>query len=368
MGQEFACAVARWCHLEAMPAVPELVALCARGSSRFDWYRQNFPSIRQFTNDYHDVLANPDVDAVYIAVPHHLHETLYCDAIEAGKHLLGEKPFGIDQPANDAINQCMRDHPDVLARCTSEFPFFPAVQRIGHMIETQAFGRIIEVNAGFLHSSDLNPDKPINWKRTVKFNGEYGVMGDLGMHACHVPFRAGWRPVNVRAILSNIVTERPDGEGGRRACETWDNATLLCLAREDAHGHEFPMTIKTQRIAPGETNTWYLEILGTRAGAKFSTRNPRRLDLFKYEPGGEQLWSRIDMGCQTAFPTITGPIFEFGFGDAFEQMLAAYVYELIHGKTLGCFGGCVTPEETALAHRLFTAALLSHGTDQTVTV
>jgi predicted dehydrogenase len=106
MGREFASALARWCHLLDMPARPELVAIC----DRFDlsppelarWYTENFPSIQQATSDYKELLANPEVEAVYCAVPHHLHQEFYCAALEAGKHLMGEKPFGIDQPANGA--------------------------------------------------------------------------------------------------------------------------------------------------------------------------------------------------------------------------------------------------------------------------
>ena len=82
------------------------------------------------------------------------------------------------------------------------------------MIEAGAFGQIIEVNAGFLHSSDLDPQQPHQLEAHDRFNGEYGCMGDLGMHVCHVPFRAGWIPRTVRAVLSNIVPERPDGRGG----------------------------------------------------------------------------------------------------------------------------------------------------------
>ena len=47
------------------------------------------------------------------------------------------------------------------------------------------------------------------------------------------------------------------------------------------------MTLKTQRIAPGEKNTWYLEVLGTQASARFSTKNPKRLESLAYA-GGEQ--------------------------------------------------------------------------------
>ena len=101
--------------------------------------------------------------------------------------------------------KCIQEHPGVIVRCSSEFPFYPPMQRIGHLLETDFFGALIEVNSGFLHSSDLNPMKPINWKRMIEFNGEYGCMGDLGMHACHFPFRAGFIPKNVRAILSKLV-------------------------------------------------------------------------------------------------------------------------------------------------------------------
>ena len=368
MGREIASAVARWCHLEDTGVRPVITALCGRTlpPARVAWFRDHFPSIRLVTSDHRELAASAEVDAVYCAVPHHLHAGMYTDVLRAGKHLLGEKPFGIDQAANTAILAAIREHPELLVRCSSEFPFFPAVQRIFALAESGAFGRVIEVNTGFLHSSDLDPAKPLNWKRTRAANGDYGVMGDLGMHVCHVPFRLGWRPRDVRAVLSNIVTERPDGKGGRAPCDTWDNATLLCEA-EDRDGVRFPWTLRTQRIAPGQKNTWYVEIAGTKASARFSTKNPKRLELLTYS-GGEQAWQEIDVGYTGAFKAVSGEIFEFGFPDAMLQMTAAYLHELAHGRPLRPSAGCVTPEETALSHRLFTAALRSHehGTTEKV--
>jgi predicted dehydrogenase len=361
MGREFASAAARWCHLLSMDVRPELVAVCDKNPDLLSWYTSNFSTIRQATQDYRELLAHSDVDAVYCALPHNLHQEVYCAVIQSGKHLMGEKPFGIDRSANDAILQCIAKHPDVFVRCSSEFPFFPAVQRIGAMVANQAFGQIIEVNAGFLHSSDLDPQKPLNWKRMIQYNGEYGCMGDLGMHVCHVPFRAGWIPRSVRAVLSNIVTERPDGRGGMAPCETWDNATMFCDVADPTSGRVFPMTLKTQRIAPGEKNTWYLEILGTQRSVRFSTKNPKRIECFHLDQG-EQLWEQIDIGYETAFKTITGGIFEFGFPDAILQMWAAFLQELVHSQRPSLLAGCVTPEETAMSHRLFTAALESHRT------
>jgi len=367
MGREFASAAARWCHLSGIDVQPVITAVANRSKEPLRWFTDRFGSIRQVTHDYREILDGDEVDAVYAAVPHHLHEEIYSAVIRSGKHLMGEKPFGIDKPANDAILRAVVEHPEVFVRCSSQFPFFPAVQRIGHMVESGAFGRVIEVNTGFLHSSDMDPNKPINWKRLVEFNGEYGVMGDLGMHACHVPLRAGWRPVDVRAVLSNIVPERPDGRGGMAACRTWDNATLLCRMRDPAGGDTFPWTLKVARIAPGEKNTWYVEILGTKMSARFSTKNPKRLDVLDYQ-GEEQVWGWVECGYQSATATITGGIFEFGFCDAILQMWAAYLNELEHGPPHARFAGCVTPNETALSHRLFTAALKSQAAAATVPV
>jgi len=358
MGREFASVTARWCHLLETEVRPEIVAICGRRATSFDWFERNFPSIRQTTLDYREMLTNPEVDAVYVAVPHHLHREIYCAVIQSGKHLMGEKPFGMDLEANQAISDCLRQHPRVFARCSSQLHFFPGAQRMATLLEKNAFGRIITARTGFLHSSDLDPEKPINWKRIVAHNGEYGCMGDLGLHICLLPFRAGWVPLNVRAILSNIVKERPDGKGGRAPCNTWDNATLLCETQAADGGDTFPWTLETHRISPGERNTWYIEILGTKTSARFSIREPKKFEILEYG-GKDQVWGCIQNGYETPFPTITGLNFEFGFPDAFLQMWTAFIHELLQAKPLRKFTGCATPEEAAMSHRLFTAALKS---------
>jgi len=353
---------------------PENVGICScvPEAPKIDWFRQNVPTIKQVTSDHGELLRNPEVEAVYIAVPHNLHEEFYLAALETGKHLMGEKPFGIDLQANRAIMAAVKKHPECFVRCASQFIFFPAVQRIGRMIEAGAFGQIIEVNAGFLHSSDLNPQKPINWKRTLKYNGEYGCMGDLGPHTCTVPFRAGWVPRNVRAVLSNIIRERPDGRGGKAACETWDNATLLSEAHDPASGSVFPFNLRIERISPGEKNNWYIEIYGTRASVRYSLKDANALELLEYAPGGEgnpeQTWRRIDMGHEVTYRSITPEIFQFGVSDAILQMWAAFLYELDAKRTPAKFAGCVTPAESVLWHKLFTAALESQAGGTTAVV
>lgn len=366
MGREFASAVSRWLHLLDHPALPRIVAVCDRDPAVLSWYREGIPTLRQTTDDHRELLANPEVDAVYCAVPHHLHQEIYRDILEAGKHLLGEKPFGIDLPANRAIMEAIAEHPGLLARCSSELPFFPGAYQIARWVSEGRFGRILEVEAGMWHSSDLDPQKPINWKRRAQTNGEYGCLGDLGMHVVHMPFRFGWRPRTVRALLSDIVPERPDADARMVACDTWDNAILACdVATED---QEFPMLLSTKRIAPGHANTWFIRIMGSRFSAEFSTRNPKCLLSLAYTPGGEQAWSSADAPYRSAYPTVSGAIFEFGFSDAILQMVAAFCDELVSRDRMRQPFHCATPEEAAQSHLLFTAALRSQATSGVVRV
>jgi predicted dehydrogenase len=350
MGREFASAAARWAHLAPIGVRPRLVHVCDPSAEARAWYGRLDPAPR-LTAELDDVLGDDDVEAVYCAVPHNLHEEVYVAVLGAGKHLLGEKPFGIDLAANDAINRAIP--PGVLVRCSSELPFYPGGQAVARWIREGRFGRVLEVRSLFLHSSDLDPGKPVNWKRVAATNGAYGCMGDLGMHALHLPLRAGWEPDNVRAILSNVFPVRP-GAGGPVACDTWDNAVLLC----ETAG--FPMRIETKRIAPGEKNTWVIEVDGTAGSIAYTTKQPKTLRTMTYEPGREQEWRVTDLGYESAYPTITGAIFEFGFSDAILQMWAAFCDELAHGREgMGQPFHCATPEEAAATHRLFTAALRS---------
>jgi predicted dehydrogenase len=174
-------------------------------------------------------------------------------------------------------------------------------------------------------------------------------------------------PSNVRAILSDIVKERPDGMGNRVPCRTWDNAILLCEVPEPAAPSVFPWTMRTQRIAPGQRNNWYVEVYGTWASARWTSVKADILEVMEYS-GGEQVWGQIQTGHETAFKSITGPIFQFGFSDAILQMWAAFLYELAHGRPLKKFAGCASLDEVALSHRLFTAALQSQRSQSVASV
>jgi len=351
MGREMASAFARWCALTDVTVRPVLIAVADLNTDALAWF-DRIPSCSQKTTDYDELLANPDIDVVYVAVPHNLHEKVYGDVLEAGKDLLAEKPFGIDLASArrilDAVHASGR-----FVRCSSEMPFFPGALRAIEFARGGEAGRVLEIISGFHHSSDLDSSKPANWKRSSATCGDGGVLNDLGMHAAHVPLRLGWKPETLLAQLQKGYPERPDGKGGRAACDTWDNAVIHSWAK--VGDYEAILRLEMKRLAPGATNTWFIEILGTDGGVRFSTAEPKTLWIF--ERGKEQWWKRTELGFSTQFKTVTGGIFEPGFPDVIQQMWAAFLME--REGQLGERFGCATPDEAVASHEIFAAVLES---------
>jgi predicted dehydrogenase len=356
MGREVAAALQRWPALIDHPVRPRLTAVCDINESAMEWF-DDIDTVKTKVTDYRELLSDPSIDVIYVAVRHDLHERIYSDVIAAGKSLLAEKPFGIDQAAAETILAVSEQHPESFVRCSSEMPFFPGAQLAVDYIRSGALGSIIEARNSFLHSSDLDRSKPIGWKRQAAFCGEAGVLNDLGMHTWHVPLRLGWKPESVHGVFQNIVTERVDSDGSLVPCDTWDNVVLHSWARHE--GVSFPLTTETKRIDPGQKNTWVFEAVGMDGAVRFSTKNPKSVETFSVVDvpghGKEQVWQQIDAGSQSVWPSVTGPNFEFGFSDSILQMWASFLAEREGLLDEGFC--CVTPEEAVATHAIFRAGM-----------
>src|ERR687891_125007 len=152
----------------------------------------------------------------------------------------------------------------------------------------------------------------------------------------------------------DLLGERPGPDGSSVPCDTIENATLVGTV--DAADGPFPLTVEVKRIAPGDMNTWRIRAVGMAGGVEFSTARPKTVRRFAVRDG-DQVWEHVETGSQSAFPTVTGAIFEFGFSDAVLQMWAAFLAE--RAGALDEAFPCATPEEALAAHRIFDAALRS---------
>jgi predicted dehydrogenase len=370
MGREIAAALRRWPALIDHPADPRLVAVADVDPAALAWF-DRIDTVRMRTRDYRELLADPEIDVVYVAVRHDLHESIYVATVQAGKDLLAEKPFGIDRAAAERIMDAIDSEPGSFVRVSSEIPFFPGAQAAIAFIASGAVGRVIEAQSAFLHSSDLDLDKPVTWKRQAAFCGEAGVMNDLGLHAWHVPLRVGWWPDRLYAVLQDLVPTRPGPSGDVVRCDTIENATVVATIVQD--GTTFPLTVETKRIAPGQKNTWLLRVIGMDGAVEFSTKHPKSVSFLTRpssdDPTGtfarEQRWQTMDAGSQSVWPTVTGAIFETGFSDAILQMWAAFLAERM--GSLGPGFACVKPLDALATHAIYAAALASHSDQSVVT-
>ena len=179
------------------------------------------------------------------------------------------------------------------------------------------------------------------------------------MHAAHIPFRLGYQPQKVFAILDDIVTQRKNASDELVPCYTFDNATLAIRAVASGEKREFPMFWEMKRIAPGESNTFYFSAIGMTGGVSFTTKNPAVYQTFSLKEGA-QVWSEIQPGHVTNWPVITGHIFEFGFPDALLQMWASFLAE--REGALGNRFACASVDEVINSHKVFAAAMQSHET------
>ena len=191
-------------------------------------------------------------------------------------------------------------------------------------------------------------------------------------HICHhaeAALRVGmFERTDIRFGRLRLTVRRRSLDGSA-ASVVWPNRKL-CRdgSRNTLHswtiieGEQVPMRLEMKRMAPGATNTWFLEVLGTDGGVRFSTAEPKTLWLF--ERGKEQFWKRTELGFDVPFKTITGGSFEVGFPDIIQQMWAAFLME--RECALGSRFGCATPAEAFQSHRIFAAALASQRQGETV--
>ena len=185
-----------------------------------------------------------------------------------GKDLFAEKPFGIDLAAARRIAAAVRAHGPLRAVQLGVSVLSRRAARGRRLAKSGKLGRVLEVVSGFHHSSDLDATKPANWKRSAATCGEIGVLGDLGMHACHLPLRLGWKPqVALRAAAKGLSRSAPTAKAA------WPRATpgttRMLHYWIDIDGQEVPMRLEMKRLAPGETNTWFIEVLGTEGGVRY---------------------------------------------------------------------------------------------------
>lgn len=244
-------------HLPGLHALPfvEVVALCGRDPQRLARVAAQFHIPTTFT-DYEVMLAEARPDVVVIATPNHLHAPMALAALEAGAHVICEKPLALDT-ANAVLMQqrAAQLHRQTLTVFTYRGMGGPRF--IKQLMSDGYVGRLHHVQASYLHGSWLNPQRPASWKTSTAQGGS-GVLGDLGAHVIDMLLWWGGPLARVSGSLQTVIPQRPDANGHLVPVETDDSAALLM---EFVGGGQ--ATVQLSRVAPERHNYQRIELYGS---------------------------------------------------------------------------------------------------------
>lgn len=133
-----------------------LVAVASRSQSSADQFGDEFDIPKRYAG-YEALLADPDVDAVYIATPHPLHAEWAIKAAEAGKHILCEKPLALNYPQAQAVIEAAREH-DVFLMEAFMYRCHPQTARLVELIRQGVIGDVRMIQAAFGFHARVGPE------------------------------------------------------------------------------------------------------------------------------------------------------------------------------------------------------------------
>jgi len=169
-----------------------LLAVASTDNERAQQAAAKF-GIERIYHDYQSLLNDPDVDAVYISLPNHLHHTWTIRAAEAGKHVLCEKPLATNAAeCKDMIAACQKA--DVLLMEAVMYRFHPRMLHLKHMLMNGELGDIRLLHAAFSFSFD----QPHNYRARPEFGG--GALLDTGSYCVNAArWLIGSEPLHILA-------------------------------------------------------------------------------------------------------------------------------------------------------------------------
>ena len=130
-------------------------------------------------SDYNALLADSAIDAIYISLPNHLHATWTIKALNAGKHVLCEKPFATSLSDATAMAEAATENQRTLMEAIW-FNFHPRTRRLIQLIESGELGEISQINSTFTFTINA----PDNYRLKGDMGG--GALLDLGPYLLHL--------------------------------------------------------------------------------------------------------------------------------------------------------------------------------------
>lgn len=187
----------------------------------------------QIYADYRSMLAEADLDAVDICLPHHLHKDAIIAAAAAGKHVLCEKPLCLTTTEAAEISAVVAAS-GVTVMCAHNQLFLPAVVKARELLDAGLLGVVYEVRTTDSFFNDFKP-ATMGWRGSTKTSGG-GELIDTGYHPTYLLLHlAGGVPTEVTAMLSRHRLTFMEGEDSAQVLVRFDNDVVGSIATSWAY-------------------------------------------------------------------------------------------------------------------------------------
>lgn len=180
----------------------ELVAVTRAQSQLAESFAKQFGANKWYS-DWRDLLADKEIDAVYISTPVHLHAVQTIAAAEAGKHVLCEKPMAVNVSECDRMIAARRAN-DVTLGVAYYRHFYPVVDRIKAVLESGEIGTPVLVQINAFEWFDPPPGHPRSWLLKKAIAGG-GPMFDFGCHRIEVLLNIFGPVRQVSSLVTNVL-------------------------------------------------------------------------------------------------------------------------------------------------------------------
>lgn len=277
-------------HVFDIPVAVELAVVCGRdkealtsAASRMGW--------AETAADWRAVVARQDIDIVDICTSNSSHAEIAIAALEAGKHVLCEKPLANSltqaQAMADAASAARLQ--GIRSMVGFNYRRVPAIALLRRTIGEGRLGRLRHVRAVYLQDWASGAEVPLSWRMDASQAGS-GALGDLGSHLIDlVAYLTGSQLQSVSASTSTFIAKRPMARSDALGDVTVDDAAVFLGRLSDG----VIATFETSRVALGRKNSLRLEINGSLASAAFDLERLNELQLYEENGSRERGFTTI---------------------------------------------------------------------------
>lgn len=231
--------------------------------------------------DLDEVLADPQVQVVHVCTPNHLHRSMAQAALDAGKHVVCEKPLATTLDDARALATLAASR-GLVATVPFVYRYHPVVREARARIAQGELGPLHLIHGSYLQDWLLDPASN-NWRVDPALGGASRVFADIGSHWCDlVEWVGGERFVDVSAAFATVIDERAAPSGPSFSTPVASGA-LQPVASEDVAAAMFKTSAGTlasltvSQVSAGRRNRLWFEIDGARASVAFNQEDAERL-------------------------------------------------------------------------------------------